>query len=142
MENSKRNLKFISEIILICLAFSFIRTILEVFLSNMSINNIPTEFMLIAKIAICVAYTVLYIPQVYVGFKGIKVANNPDASKAHIVWAVIFLALAAISAISSVFGMISTGNVTGNIFGLIDAVIDLVLYFFFVKFANQVSKAG
>ena len=138
MEKSRRSLKFMSEIILICLTFSFLRSILEVFLTKVDNDNIPTQFLIIAKIMLCVIYAVLYLPQVYIGVKGIKVAKNPDSSKAHIVWAVIFIIFAVFAAISAVSGLIKAEDVTGNIFGLIDAVIDLGLYFFNVKFAKQV----
>lgn len=142
MEKSRKSLKFMSEIILILLTFSFIRTILEVLLVKVNIDNIPTQFMIIAKIMLCVIYAVLYAPQVYIGVKGIKVANTPDSSKAHIVWAVIFLVFAVLSIISSVSGLIKAEDVTGNIFALIDATIDFVLYFFYVKFAKQVLAAA
>ena len=142
MEKSRKSLKLMSEIILICLTFSFIRTILEVLLVKVNIDNIPNQFMIIAKIMLCVIYALLYAPQVYIGVKGIKVANTPDSSKAHIVWAVIFLVFAVISIVSSVSGLIKAEDVTGNIFGLIDATIDVVLYFFYVKFAHQVLAAA
>lgn len=138
MEKSRKYLKFMSEIILICLTFSFLRSILEVFLTKVTDANIPTQFLIIAKIMLCVIYAVLYLPQVFIGVKGIKVAKNPDSSKAHIVWAVIFIVFAVFAAISAVSGLIKAEDVTGNIFGLIDAVIDLGLYFFYVKFAKQV----
>ena len=138
MEKSRKYLKFMSEIILICLAFSFIRSILEVFLINVSLNNIPDSYIITAKLVICVIYTVFYIPQVYIGVKGIKVAKNPDSSKAHIVWAVIFLAFAVLGAISSVWDMINTGDIVGSILGLINGVIDIALYFFYVRYAKQV----
>ena len=138
MEKSRKYLKFVSEIVLICLAFSFIRSILEVLLTNISMNNIPDSYIITAKIVLCVIFTMFYVPQVYIGVKGIKVANNPDSSKAHIVWAVIFIVFAVFAAISAVSGLIKAEDVTGNIFGLIDAAIDLGLYFFYVKFAKQV----
>ena len=138
MEKSRKYLKFMSEIILICLAFSFIRSILEVYLINVSLNNIPDSYIITAKLVICVIYTVFYIPQVYIGVKGIKVAKNPDSSKAHIVWAVIFLAFAVLGAISSVWDMINTGDIVGSILGLINGVIDIALYFFYVRYAKQV----
>ena len=138
MEKSKKYLKFVSEIILILLTFSFVRSILEVFLTKVTVDNVPTQFLIIAKIILCVVYAVLYIPQVFVGVKGIKVAKNPDSSKAHIVWAVIFLVFAIFAAVSAISGLIKAENVTENIFGLIDAAIDLVAYFFYVKFAKQV----
>ena len=142
MEKSRKYLKFMSEIILIFLTFSFIRTMLEVLLVKVDIENIPTQFLIIAKIMLCVIYALLYAPQVYIGVKGIKVANAPDSSKAHIVWAVIFLVFALLSIISSVSGLIKAEDVTSNIFVLIDATIDFVLYLFYVKFAKQVLSAA
>ena len=143
MEKSRKSLKFMSEIILICLAFSFIRSILEVILTKVTTpDNIETQFIIIAKILLCVIYAALYIPQVYIGIKGIKVANNPDSSKAHIVWAVIFLVFAVLAMVSAVLGLINAENVTGNVFGLIDAIIDLALYFFYIKFAKQVLETA
>lgn len=138
MEKSRKYLKFMSEIILICLAFSFIRSILEVFLINVDPNNGNDLYIIIAKIVLCVIYTVFYIPQIYIGIKGIKVAKNPDSSKAHIVWAVIFLAFAVLGAISSTWNMIDTKDIVGNILGLINAVVDITLYFLYVKYAKQV----
>jgi hypothetical protein len=142
MEKSRKYLKFMSEIILICLTFSFIGTILEVLLVKVNIDNVPNQFMLIAKIMLCVIFAALYAPQVYIGVKGIKVANTPDSSKAHIVWAVIFLAFAVFSIISAVSELIKAEDVTSNIFALIDATIDFVLYLFYVKFAKQVLVAA
>jgi hypothetical protein len=142
MEKSRKYLKFMSEIILICLTFSFIRTILEVLLIKVNIDNVPNQFMLIAKIMLCVIYALLYAPQIYIGVKGIKVANTPDSSKAHIVWAVIFLVFAVFGIISSVSGLIKAEDVTNNIFALVDAAIDLALYVFYVKFAKQVLAAA
>ena len=109
---------------------------------KVDIENIPTQFLIIAKIMLCVIYALLYAPQVYIGVKGIKVANAPDSSKAHIVWAVIFLVFALLSIISSVSGLIKAEDVTSNIFVLIDATIDFVLYLFYVKFAKQVLSAA
>ena len=60
MEKSRKYLKVMSEIILICLAFSFIRTILEVLLVNVNVDNVSTQFMIIAKIMLCVIYALLY----------------------------------------------------------------------------------
>ena len=143
MEKSRKSLKLMSEIILICLAFSFIRSILEVILTKVTTpDNIETQFIIIAKILPCVIYAVLYIPQVYIGIKGIKIANNPDSSKAHIVWAVIFLVFAVLAMVSAVLGLINAENVTGNVFGLVDAIIDLALYFFYIKFAKQVLETA
>ena len=141
MGNAKKNLKFMSDLILIFLTCSFIRTILEVFMTDIKVNNISAEFMIVAKIILCLIYVVIFLPQIYVGVKGIKMSKNPDSSKAHIIWAVIFVAFAVFSAVSAVANMINNKDMTGNIFRLIDAVIDFVLYFFYVKYAKQVLVA-
>ena len=141
MGNAKKNLKFMSDLILIFLTCSFIRTILEVFMTDIKVNNISAEFMIVAKIILCLIYVVIFLPQIYVGVKGIKMSKKPDSSKAHIIWAVIFVAFAVFSAVSAVVNMINNKDMTGNIFRLIDAVIDFVLYFFYVKYAKQVLVA-
>ena len=39
MEKARKSLKFMSEIILICLTFSFVRSILEIFLTKVTNND-------------------------------------------------------------------------------------------------------
>ena len=142
MEKARKGLKFLSECILIFLTFSFIRTILEVFLVDIKVDNIPGNTMLIVKIVLCVIYAVIIFgPQLYVGVKGIKVANKPDDSKAHIVWAVIFVIFAVIAGISAISDMAGTGDIAGNVFRLIDAVIDIAFYFIYIKYAKKVLES-
>jgi hypothetical protein len=111
-------------------------------LTNITVHDDVADFVVIAKIVLCVIYAVFYVPQVYVGVKGIKLANRPDSSKAHIIWAVIFIALATLGAVSAVVDLINAKDVLSNIFVLIDSVIDFGLYFFYVKFAKQVLEAA
>ena len=138
MEKSRKNLKFVSAVTLIFLVLSFARTILEVFLMDYNIPNVSSELLLAGQLVLCAIFTVFYLPQVYIGVKGIKVANNPDSSKAHIVWAILFIVFAAISLISSISGLITTKNVTSGIFAIIDSALDVVWYALYVKYARQV----
>ena len=142
MENAKKNLKFISAVMLICLTFSFIREVLEIFLTNVKLDNISFEYIIIAKIVICLIYAVMFLPQIYVGVKGIKVSKKPDSSKAHIIWAVIFIVFAAFAAISATINIAKSVDVTENVFELIDAAIDFAFYFLYVKYAKQILQAA
>lgn len=142
MEKSRKTLKFLSEIILIFLTFSIIRTILEVFLVKINIDGVPNSAIIVAKIILCVLYLVIFAPQIYVGVKGIKVSNKPDSSRAHITWAVIFIVFSVLATVSAVVDIINVVDVAENIFVLIDSVIDFVLYFFYVKAAKQVLAAA
>lgn len=142
MEKARKQLKFMSEVILILLAFSFIRSLLEIILVKVNLDDVTALHVTVAKIILGVFSVVVYLPQAYIGFKGLKVAKKPDASKAHIVWAVIFVVFSVFAAISAVAEIINTGANTGNIFALIDAAIDFALYFFYLKFAKQVMVAA
>ena len=139
MENARKNLRLVSEVILIILTISLVRSILEVLLSKGSMDGIPAELVSFAKIGFCVAAVVLSIPQIYIGVKGIKVANNPDSSKAHIVWGVIFTIFSVFSVISAVSGLTKGGNTFGDILALVSAVAQFALYFIYVKCAKQVA---
>lgn len=139
MEKARKNLKFVSEVILIILTISLVRSILEVFLAKVNLEGVPAELIPFSKIVLCVMFVVLSIPQIYIGVKGIKVANNPDSSKAHIVWGVIFTIFSVFSVFSAVSGLTKGGNTFGDILALVSAVAQFALYFIYVKCAKQIA---
>ena len=101
MNQAKKRLKFISECILILLAVSFIKSILEIFLKDVTIDDVSESLIITSKIVICLLFTVIiFIPQLYIGVRGLKIAKNPNSSKSHIIWAVIFAGFAILSIIS------------------------------------------
>ena len=142
VKKAKTGLKFTSECILILLAVSFVRSILEIFLTDVKIDGVSEGLIIASKIILCVLFAmIIFIPQIYIGVKGIKIAKNPTDSKSHIVWAVIFVIFAFISAISAIVDMVNTGDIAANIFVLIDGVVDIALYLCYIVYAKRVLDA-
>lgn len=139
MNQAKKRLKFISECILILLAVSFVKSILEIFLTDVTIDDVSESLIITSKIIICLLLTaIIFIPQLYIGVRGLKIAKNPNNSKSHIVWAVIFAGFAILSIISAIVGMVNTGDIARNIFGIVNGGIDLAMYSCYIVFAKQV----
>ena len=146
MTNARKNLKLMSIVILALTVFSFVRVGLSAFSMDFNMEELPegttASIILAAQIALCVFSFILLLPQIYVGVKGMKIAKNPDNSKAHIVWATILAVLSVICIISPVAGIIRTGDFAGNFAELIDVVTDAAVYFAYVGYAKQVLKAA
>ena len=145
MEKNKKNLKVLSILILALAVYSLIRIVLSVFSIDLNPEDLTdgasATLLLIGQIFVCVVSFILLIPQIFVGIKGIKVSNNPDSSKAHIVWAVILAVCSILGVISSVSNLISNnGDLVGNLFELADMVIDVCMYVAYVKYAKLVRK--
>lgn len=139
MNQAQKRLKFISECILILLAVSFVKSILEIFLTDVIIDDVSESLIITSKIIICLLFTVIiFIPQLYIGVRGLKIAKNPNSSKSHIVWAVIFAGFAILLIISAIVGMVNTGDIARNIFGIVNGGIDLAMYSCYIVFAKQV----
>ena len=84
---------------------------------------------------------ILHLPSFYVGFKGLKVAKNPDNSKAHIVWATILLVFAVISVLSQVGELSKATDMLDAILKIVDEVCIGTLYVFYILEAKKI-RAG
>ena len=147
MKESRKNLKVLSFVILALAVYSLIRVALSVFTLNFDLDNLPegvtAGVVLAGQIIVCVISFLLLLPQTYVGIKGIKVSNNPDSSKAHIVWAVILAVCSVLGVVSSVSNLINNNSdLVGNLFELADMVIDVCMYIAYVKYAKLVRKGA
>ena len=147
MKESRKNLKVLSYVILALAVYSLVRVIISVFTLDFDPNNLPegatAGIMLGGQIFVCVVSFILLLPQTFVGIKGIKVSNNPDSSKAHIVWAVILAVCSVLGVISSASNLINNnGDLVGNLLETADMVIDVCMYIAYVKYAKQVRKAA
>lgn len=147
MEKNRKNLKDYSYLILFLTGLTALRMIFNLIFNGLGIEAIPADMNLskeilqvIAIIGHCVGFAFL-LPSIYVGVKGLKIAKNPDDSKAHIIWAKILLVFAVIATISAVSTLFSTKDVMMGIVTVIDAVLDIIAYFFFIKYATDVKKA-
>ena len=146
MEKNKKNLKILSILILALAVYSLIRIVLSVFLIDLNPENLTdgasATHLLIGQIFVCVVSVILLIPQIFVGIKGIKVSNNPDSSKAHIVWAVILTVLSVIGILSPASELIKGVAVLDNLLAVVDMVLDAIIYIEYISYAKKLVKAA
>lgn len=146
MEKNKKNLKILSILILALAVYSLIRIVLSVFLIDLNPEDLTdgasATHLLIGQIFVCVVSVILLIPQIFVGIKGIKVSNNPDSSKAHIVWAVILTVLSVIGILSPASGLIKGVAVLDNLLAVADMALDAIIYIEYINYAKKLVKAA
>ena len=146
MEKNKKNLKILSILILALAVYSFARLVLSVFTIDFNPENladgVSSSYLLIGQIFVCVVSVILLIPQIFVGIKGIKVSNNPDSSKAHIVWAVILTVLSVIGILSPASELIKGVAVLDNLLAVADMALDAIIYIEYINYAKKLVKAA
>lgn len=146
MEKNKKNLKILSILILALAVYSLIRIVLSVFLIDLNPEDLTdgasATHLLIGQIFVCVVSVILLIPQIFVGIKGIKVSNNPDSSKAHIVWAVILTVLSVIGILSPASELIKGVAVLDNLLAVADMALDAIIYIEYISYAKKLVKAA
>ena len=145
MGKTRKSLKELSILILILAAISFVRSVVDALLEGVfHKGEIPegmTEGLLLASaIIVCILSLVLLLPEIYIGIKGIKIAKNPDSSKAHIVWAIILGVLSAIAIFSPISSLIKGGDILGDVLALINAVVNVIIYFGYAVYARRILK--
>jgi uncharacterized membrane protein len=146
MEKNKKNLKVLSILILALAVYSLIRIVLSVFWIDLNPEDLTdgasATHLLIGQIFVCVVSVILLIPQIFVGIKGIKVSNNPDSSKAHIVWAVILTVLSVIGILSPASELIKGVAVLDNLLAVADMALDAIIYIEYINYAKKLVKAA
>jgi uncharacterized membrane protein len=146
MEKNKKNLKVLSILILALAVYSLIRIVLSVFSIDLNPEDLTdgasATLLLIGQIFVCVVSFILLIPQIFVGIKGIKVSNNPDSSKAHIVWAVILTVLSVIGILSPASELIKGVAVLDNLLAVADMALDAIIYIEYINYAKKLVKAA
>ena len=146
MEQTRNHLKFSSLAILAIAFFSLINIVSEFLVGELNNAEIPAgsldNILLITKIILMVVSLVCLLPQVYIGIKGLKVAKNPDSSKAHIVWGIILLVLAIIGMISPLIAVIKQDDVFENASALLSILVEVAFFYDYVKYARAVAKAN
>ena len=144
MSNARKNLKYMSIVILALTVFTLIRVLLDVFSLEIDADavadGVTAGLVLFAQIFVCAFSLILLLPQVYVGVKGLKISKTPDSSRAHIVWATILAVLSALGILSPISAMVQTGDFANNFAALLDAATDAAVYIAYVGFAKQVLK--
>ena len=138
MEQSKKNLKFMSIAMVILVFLSLARIIAELIFTDFSGTEFSKETILITTIVSVVISIILLVPQFYIGVKGIKIAKNPDSSKAHIIWCRILIVICAIGFVALIIEAVSKGEFMGDIPLILDILVDIILYTEYNRYAKQV----
>ena len=144
MEKNRKELKILSIVILALVAFSLVKLIVDVCVNGIpQITPIPqglTKEIVDVIVIITLALTcVAFLPEIYIGIKGIRVANNNAKGKAHLVWAIILIVFSAIAVAGAISNLVKNVN-TMNIVNLCDVVIDGLLYVTYFDYARKIAK--
>ena len=143
MEKAKKNLKFYSIFILLLVAVSCARLIVDA-----CVNGIPvhvTEGMsletakTISKIAFGLSF-VIFLPQLYVALKGWKISNGAITGKAPRVWAVILTVCFAISAIRGFIAMFDAFSFNSFV-AMLDPLVDAIIFASVYLCMRKIAKA-
>lgn len=141
MTKERKILKEYSVVILIFAALSLVRLIVDACVNGFSTETIPVEGVTeeLVKIAVIIAFVLallLLIPNVYVGFKGLKEAKNPTGAREHIVWALVLSIIYLIATISSVVE-ITKGFDIDKLIEILDVAVDTALFFAYYLTAKK-----
>ena len=147
MEKARKNIK-VTAICIIALALlklvasivNFVTKGVEI-PESMITPELTRDALHAIMVVVWVVTLILHLPSFYVGFKGLKVAKNPDNSKAHIVWATILLVFAVISVLSQVGELSKATDMLDAILKIVDEVCIGVLYIFYILEAKKI-RAG
>ena len=141
MNNSKRNLKIVSLIILAMAVFSLVWGIIgltNVDISGMEIpEGLSPDVMKVITVIVGAFSLLLILPRIYIGIVGLR--GGKEDSRAHIIVAIIFGALSLVGLISAIASF--NGAALGkSLVGLIEAIIVTAVYALYIKFARDVAK--
>ena len=149
MEQSRKNLKNSSIIVLALAGLSVLNILFELFFGELSgeLNNatVPEgaseNVVLIAKIVILVVSVLMLLPQAYLGIKGLKIAKKPNSSIGHIVWGIILVVFTAAGLISPLVSFLQgNGEAFANVAEFLSIAVDVAVLAGYVKFAMNVRK--
>ena len=144
MEQTRKNLKLSSIVVLVLAGVSILQIVCELLfgeLNNATIpEGAPENILLITKIFLFSFALLLTLPSIYIGIKGLRIAKKPNSSKGHIVWGIILLVLASLSLISPVVTFINNGFKYDNISEFLSIAVEVTVFFEYVKYAIAVRK--
>ena len=144
MEQSRKYLKLSSIAVLALALFSMLQLVSELLFGDINQAAIPEgapdNILLITRIILFAVAFLLVLPNIYIGIKGMRIAKKPNASKAHIVWAIILLAFACLSIIEPVVTCVSDGMKYENISAVLSIAVEITVFFEYIKYAMDVRK--
>ena len=144
MEQSRKYLKLSSIAALALALFSMLQLVSELLFGDINQAAIPEgapdNILLITRIILFAVAFLLMLPNIYIGIKGMRIAKKPNASKAHIVWAIILLVFACLSIIEPVVTCVSDGMKYENISAVLSIAVEITVFFEYIKYAMAVRK--
>lgn len=149
MEQSRKNLRNSSFIVLALAVLSLLNILFELFFGELSeeLNNAtipegaPENVVLIARIFILAVSILMLLPQAYIGIKGLKIAKEPSASIGHIVWGIILIFFTAAELISPLVSFLQgSGEAFGNVSEFLSIAVDVAVLVGYVNCAISVRK--
>ena len=143
MTQQRKNLKIASILVLAYAAWSLIKMVIDLIITDFSSIDASENLLLISKIIVIALTAVLFLPELFIGLKGLKIAKDPASytGKAHIVWAIILLVLALIAWISPIAGLIKQEAVASNLTTLGTLACDTAILALYLASAKSVADA-
>lgn len=146
MQNSRKNLKIVSGIVLALAILSLINLAWEIIFGELNSAEIPAgspdNILMITKIFVLVISAIMLIPQTYVGIKGLLIAKKPNSSKLHIYVAMVLFVFMAIEVIVGIVGVFGAENVGERVADLLSLAVDAGIMFEYIVCARGVANAA
>ena len=145
MEQTRKNLKTVSVVVLALAGLSLLNLLFEIFfgeLGNATVpEGAPENTLLITQIFVLVISVLLLLPQAYVGIKGIRIAKTPDSSKGHIIWGIILVVFTAAGLLSPFLALVrGEGVAFENIAELCSIMVDVSILVAYVSYAMAIRR--
>lgn len=144
MDQSRKNLKVSSIVILLLGVWSLVDVLLQVFFGEINNAQIPAgapdNILEITRIFLIVVSALILLPQFYIGIKGLVVTNKPNSSKGHIRWAIVLLVFTIIGFVDAVIKVIGGQSIKEYISVFLNLAFEGVLYYEYIVFARLVAK--
>lgn len=143
MDKNRKELKSFSIVILAFVALDLIKIIISLFVKGLPLpNEIPEgmskDIVQITTIIIFVVSLIILIPQIYVGVKGLMIANGAKSGNAHIIWAIILVALSAIATISGIVDITKAFSFDA-LLNILSPAVDVVIFAFYYFYAKKIA---
>ena len=135
-----------SILVLILAGITMLNILFEFFIKDT--NNVeipegsPQNILLVIKIVLAVMSFLTLLPHLYIGIKGIRIANNPAMSKGHSIWGAILFLFAVISLVHPILALVRLDEVFANVATLLSVLAEVVVLWNFVKYSVRVSKVN
>ena len=146
MGSPKKILKIYSLVILGLAVLTLTGIILE--LRSVEVNNAilpdgaPEIVLDIAKGVIVVISLVFLLPQLYLGIKGLCVAENPDSSRGHIICSMVLFVLNLLALVAPIISIVTQdGDPSGvNFRSIVSTLASAAVYYEYHKYAKKVYE--